>query len=124
MSSSVTEGEFVTPGENIALTGELGSGVAEVEGKIIATRIGIVTNNDGNISVEPSTDGPRELNVGDVVIGEVSKLQNKTVEVKILHVEGKPIRDLPADSLFGDVFVAEIVDRFLPSPGDALRLRD
>ena len=29
-----------------------------------------------------------------------------------------------ADDLFADIFVTEIVDRFLPSPGDAMRTRD
>ena len=124
MSSTITEGEFVTPGEKITLSGEAGLGVTEVDGSFIATQIGVVSINDGAISVNPVTDGPRLPEVGDVVIGQVGRLQNKTAEVKILHVEGKPNRDLPAEQLFGDVFVAEVVDRFLPAPGDAMRLRD
>jgi CxxC-x17-CxxC domain-containing protein len=51
-------------------------------------------------------------------------LQNKTAEVKILHVEGKSFRDLPAEQLFGDLFVAEVVNRFIPAPGDAMRKND
>jgi len=41
-----------------------------------------------------------------------------------LHVEGKSFRDLPAEQLFGDLFVAEVVNRFLPAPGDAMRKND
>ncbi|MBO57653.1 MAG: hypothetical protein CMA77_01485 [Euryarchaeota archaeon] len=124
MSSSITEGEFVTPGEKISLAGSPGSGVAEVDGELVATQIGIVSIIDGSISVDSVIDKPRLPEVGDVVIGQVERLQNKTAEIRILHVEGKPIRDLPAEQLFGDVFVAEVVDRFLPAPGDAMRLRD
>ncbi|MBT4060298.1 MAG: exosome complex RNA-binding protein Csl4 [Euryarchaeota archaeon] len=124
MSSSVSEGEFVTPGEKISLSGDAGTGVAEVEGSLVATRIGIVALDGECVTVSPATDGPRLPEVGDVVIGQVARLQTKTAEIKILHVEGKPIRDLPAEQLFGDVFVAEVVDRFLPAPGDAMRLND
>tara|TARA_B100001750_G_scaffold247366_1_gene272865 strand:- start:2596 stop:3876 length:1281 start_codon:yes stop_codon:yes gene_type:complete len=124
MSSSISEGEFVTPGEKIALNGDAGTGVAEVEGGLVATQVGVVTIVDGSVSVNTVIDEPRLPEVGDVVIGQVGRLQNKTAEVRILHVEGKPIRDIPAEQLFGDVFVAEVVDRFLPAPGDAMRLRD
>ena len=124
MSSTVTEGEFVTPGDKIALSGDAGFGVTEIDGGLIATQIGVLSITDGEIYVNPVTDGPRLPEVGDVVIGQVARLQNKTAEVKILHIEGKPNRDLPAEQLFGDIFVAEVVDRFLPAPGDAMRLRD
>ena len=124
MSSSISEGEFVTPGQKISLSGNAGSGVSEVDGELVATQIGVVSIIDGSVSVDSAIDKPRLPEVGDVVIGQVERLQNKTAEIRILHVEGKAIRDLPAEQLFGDVFVAEVVDRFLPAPGDAMRLRD
>jgi CxxC-x17-CxxC domain-containing protein len=124
MSSSVSDGKFVTPGEKIELSGDAGAGVAEVDGTLVATQIGMATLTDGSVSVSSATDGPRLPVVGDVVIGQVSRLQNKTAEIKILHVEGKAFRDLPAEQLFGDLFVAEVVNRFLPAPGDAMRMND
>ena len=30
------------------------------------------------------------------MIGQVERLQNKTAEIRILHVDGKPVRTLPA----------------------------
>ena len=39
-------------------------------------------------------------------------------------LKGKPVRTLPATHLFADIFVAKIVDKFMPSPGDAMRKRD
>ena len=45
--------------------------------------------------------------------------------IRILHIEKDGgHRDLSAENLFADIFVTEIVDRFLPSPGDAMRSRD
>lgn len=124
MSSAVTDGKFVTPGEKIELSGDAGVGVTEVDGTLVATQVGVVTLTDGSVTVSSATDGPRLPVVGDVVIGQVSRLQNKTAEIKILHVEGTPFRDLPAEQLFGDLFVAEVVDRFIPAPGDAMRMND
>ncbi|HIO57785.1 MAG TPA: hypothetical protein EYN30_03805, partial [Candidatus Poseidoniales archaeon] len=124
MSSTVTDGIFVTPGDKIELSGDAGAGVADVDGALIATQIGVVTLTDGSVTVSSATDVPRLPVIGDVVIGQVSRLQNKTAEVKILHVEGKAFRDLPAEQLFGDLFVAEVVNRFLPAPGDAMRKND
>jgi CxxC-x17-CxxC domain-containing protein len=121
--SAASEGEFVTPGREVS-GGDVGDGVVEVDGRIVATRIGQVKIVDGAITVDSPIDGPRMPEVGDVIIGEVNRLQTKTGEIKILHIEGKPNRDLPAEQLFADIFVAEVVDRFLPAPGDAMRTRD
>jgi CxxC-x17-CxxC domain-containing protein len=121
--SVASEGEFVTPGREVS-GGDVGEGVAEVDGRLVATRVGQVKMVDGSVTVDSPNDGPRMPEMGDVIIGEVNRLQTKTAEVKILHIEGKPNRDLPAEQLFGDIFVAEVVDRFLPAPGDAMRTRD
>ena len=44
----------------------------------------------------------------------------------MLHTESKEggHRDLPALTLFTDIHVSEVVDRFIPAPGDAMRTRD
>ena len=124
MSRSAQAEDLVIPGELITAEGNAGFGVTESGEGLVATRVGRVEVSDGVVSIAPSTDGPRLPEKGDVVIAQVQKLQTKTAEVKILHVQGKPIRDMPAEQLLADIFVAEIVDRFLPAPGDALRLRD
>ena len=82
--------------------------------------------SDGDIisikSNRPNTNSPE---IGDEVIAEVVKLMPKVVMIRILHTEKEGgHRDLIADNLFADIFVTEIVDRFLPSPGDAMRTRD
>jgi CxxC-x17-CxxC domain-containing protein len=64
--------------------------------------------------------------MGDVIIGEVNRLNEKTAELRVMHIETNESghRDVPALKLFADVFVSEIVDRFIPSAGDAMRKRD
>ncbi len=124
MSGSAGLGDFVTPGDSIGLTGQPGSGVATSNDSLIATMTGKVSQSGDEVCVEAVTDSPRTLSVGDVFIGEVERLQNKTAMIHILHVEGSRARDIPAEQLYCDVFVSEIVDRFLPAPCDAMLKRD
>jgi CxxC-x17-CxxC domain-containing protein len=125
MSSTVNDGVFVTPGDKIGLSGDAGAGVVEQNGELVATQIGFATATEGSVCIRSTTpDEPRMPEIGDVIIGQVNRLQTKTAEIRILHVEGKPIRDMPAEQLFGDLFVAEVVNRFMPAPGDAMRLND
>jgi len=126
MGVGASAGEFVTPGSTIEGSADstIGHGVAAVDDRLVATRVGKVSTDSGTVSVEAAGDGPRTPQTGDVVIAEVNRLQAKTAEIRILHVEGQPPRDIPAEELFADLFVAAIVDRFLPAPGDAMRVRD
>ena len=61
-----------------------------------------------------------------MVIGQVTRLNENVAEIRILHIESKQggHGDLPALELFADIHVSEVVDRFIPSPGDAMRMRD
>ena len=126
MGEGASAGEFVTPGSKIEGSADstTGQGVTAVDGRLVATRVGNVSIDSGTVSVDAAGDGPRTPQIGDVVIAEVNRLQAKTAEVRVLHVEGQPPRDIPAEELFADLFVAAIVDRFLPAPGDAMRVRD
>ncbi|MCH2637350.1 MAG: hypothetical protein MKZ56_03165 [Candidatus Thalassarchaeum sp.] len=126
MTSPANVGSFVVPGTTLERNEDdsLGRGVAESKSGVVATVVGTLNREDGVLFVEQRTDPIREIEVGDVVIGEVNRINPKTAEIKILHVEGKPVRTLPATHLFADIFVAKIVDKFMPSPGDAMKKRD
>ena len=126
MTSPANVGSFVVPGTAVEKNDDdsLGRGVAESEHGVVATVVGTLNREDGIIFVAQKTDPIREIEVGDIVIGEVNRINAKTAEIKILHVEGKPVRTLPATHLFADIFVAKIVDKFMPSPGDAMKKRD
>ena len=124
---SAADGDFVTPGNTVEIPADanLGSGLSETDSGAIALVSGTVVSNDGTISIEanrPETNSPQ---IGDDVIAEVTKLMPKVAMVRLLHIEKEAgHRDLAALNLFADIFVTEIVDRFLPSPGDAMRTRD
>ncbi|HJM41264.1 MAG TPA: hypothetical protein QF514_03460, partial [Candidatus Thalassarchaeaceae archaeon] len=74
----------------------LGRGVVEARDGVVATVVGTLNREDGVLFVDQQTDPIREIEIGDVVIGEVNRINAKTAEIKILHVEGKPVRTLPA----------------------------
>ena len=124
---SAGTGDFVTPGNQVEVPAgaSLGSGLSETESGAIALVSGTVISDGDTISVNanrPETNSPQ---IGDDVIAEVTKLMPKVAMIRILHIEKDGgHRDLSAENLFADIFVTEIVDRFLPSPGDAMRSRD
>mgnify|MGYP000909029963 CR=1 FL=1 len=126
MTTPSNVGTFVVTGTTIEKNDDdsLGRGVAEVKDGVVDTVVGTLNREDGVLFGEQKTDPIREIEIGDVVIGEVNRINPKTAEIRILHVEGKPVRTLPASHLFADIFVAKIVDKFMPSPGDAMRKRD
>ena len=123
---SSTTGDFVTPGNQVEVPAgaSLGSGLSETESGAIPSQWDAYFDGDiysvDAISLE--TNSPQ---IGDDVIAEVTKLMPKVAMIRILHIEKDGgHRDLSAENLFADIFVTEIVDRFLPSPGDAMRSRD
>ncbi len=124
---SASTGDFVTPGNQVEVPAgtSLGSGLSESESGAIALVSGTIISDGDTISVEvnrPDTNSPQ---IGDDVIAEVTRLMPKVAMIRILHIEKDGgHRDLSAENLFADIFVTEIVDRFLPSPGDAMRSRD
>jgi len=125
---AATTGDQVTPGTtvNVPKESSIGSGIVEVNGRVVSTLTGTVVNKDGNISVESSRLPINSPETDDIVIGQVTRLNENVAEIRILHIESKKggHRDLPALALFADIHVSEVVDRFIPSPGDAMRMRD
>ena len=126
MAASV--GDQVTPGNLIEIgTGEeLGSGIHSTERGHVALVSGRIVNNSGVISVDSAVPPLNSPKMGDVIIGEVNRLNEKTAELRVLHIETNEggHRSVPALKLFADIYVSEIVDRFIPSAGDGMRKRD
>lgn len=124
---SASTGDFVTPGNQVEVPAGAspGSGLSETESGAIALVSGTIISDGDTISVDANRPEINSPQIGDDVIAEVTKLMPKVAMIRILHIEKDGgHRDLSAENLFADIFVTEIVDRFLPSPGDAMRSRD
>ena len=121
-------GDFVTPGSSVEIPDgvEAGDGIHNDTSGAVAVVTGTLVQSNGTISVDPSRPSVNSPKIGDVIIAEVNRLNPKTAEVRLLHIEGKDggHRDLPTLKLFADIYVTNFVDRFLPSAGDAMRKRD
>ena len=128
MPMSATVGDQVTPGATVIVPkgSSAGNGIIEVNGRSISTLTGVVVDGNGSISIEPSRLPINSPQVDDIVIGQVTRLNENVAEIRILNIENKDggHRDLPALNLFADIHVSEVVDRFIPAPGDAMRMRD
>ena len=125
MTASVDD--YVTPGDAIENSSlEFGSGVKITDKGPIALIAGKIISNGSKISIASNAESPLIPEIGDIAIGEVSRISEKVAEIKLLHIENKENghRSLPAEGLSADIFVSEIVDRFIPSAGDAVRIRD
>lgn len=115
---------LVTPGSIIAKEGEHehGEGTTLADGNIISTVVGYVHVDGDAISVAPSKPIVEPV-VGDTVLCEVVKLNEKNGEAMILAVEGKT-GSIQPQHLYGQFFVTGLVDRFMHQTSDALRRRD
>ncbi len=115
---------LVTPGMQVSTTSECeaGEGTIEVDGNIIATTVGSLTIDEGIASViaKKQVCIPE---VGDTVICQVEKLNEKNGEARILAIEGK-IGDLLPEHLYGHFHVTGLVDRYMHQTADAVRRRD
>ena len=124
---SASAGDFVTPGTRVSVNENfsLGDGIISTESGHLALLSGKLVEENGIISII-SNSNVNMPKVGDIVIGQVSRLNAKTAEIRILHIEGKEQgeRDIPALKLFADIYVTDFVDRYIPSAGDAMRSRD
>ena len=121
-------GDFVSPGTPIMIPEgvEVGDGLHEGDNGVIASFSGTLEINDGILNLVTNRPQINIPNIGDVFIGQVNRLNPKTAEIKILHIEDTDSghRDVPALSQFADIYITELVDRFIPSTGDTMRVRD
>jgi cold-inducible RNA-binding protein len=125
---SASAGDFVTPGTSVVIDDglTLGDGIISTESGFLALLSGKLVENSGVVSVEIEGSTANLPKIGDVVIGQVNRLNAKTAEIRILHIENQKggERGIPALKLFADIYVTDFVDRYLPSAGDAMRSRD
>ena len=121
-------GDFVTPGSSVSIPDgvEVGNGIHTDSSGSVAVVTGTLVKSDGTISIDSSRPSVNSPQIGDVIIAVVNRINPKTAEVRVLHIEDKEggHRDVPAEELFADIYVTNFVDRFLPSAGDAMRKRD
>ena len=61
--------------------------------------------------------------IGDTVLCEIVKLNEKNGEAQVICIEGKPGSVLP-EYLYGQFHVTNIVDRYMHQTADAVRRRD
>ena len=116
---------IVTPGTVVGTADKNspGAGTTEQNGDLIALLTGVVVETEGVISIGTNNEMLR-IEAGDMVIGEVVKLNEKAGEIRVLSVEGKPNRSIMADQEFAQFHVTRICDRFLHNTADGLRRRD
>lgn len=116
---------IVTPGTVVGTADKNspGKGTVEENGNLIALLTGVVSEIDGVISIHTHNEMLR-VQVGDTVIGEVVKLNEKSGEIRIISVEGKANRSVMADQEYAQFHVTKITDRFLHNTADGLRRRD
>jgi len=119
------EKRSVLPGDLIGTSEEFipKSGAYVDGGNIYASASGIVkiNNKERSISVEPVTNTPPHLVVGDIVIGQVTDVKDSVALVEIAGIKGKGEREIVnADqaaihvSNVKDAYVKELYYEFAP----------
>ncbi|CAG0994848.1 hypothetical protein METP2_02848 [Methanosarcinales archaeon] len=119
------EKRSVLPGDLIGTSEEFipKSGAYIDGGNIYASASGIVkiNNKERSISVEPVTNTPPHLVVGDIVIGQVTDVKDSVALVEIAGIKGKGEREIVnADqaaihvSNVKDAYVKELYYEFAP----------
>ena len=83
-------GDFVSPGSSVAIPDgiEAGDGIQSDSSGSVAVVTGILVQSDGTFLVDPSRPSVNSPHIGDVIIAEVNRLNPKTAEVRVLHIEG------------------------------------
>ena len=101
-----------------------GEGCTEIDGEIIATLVGEMNNQDGVISVLPSSVSIVRPEIGDKVIATMFKLHEKSGEAIVIAIEDKPNRSILPEDLYAHLHVTRIADKFLHQCSDPLKRRD
>jgi len=117
--------DIITPGADLGTSENRtpGAGVIEENGRLVATLVGTVNDNEGVVSVG-TEGGIIRPEVGDTVIAVVSRINEKNGEATLLAICDKPERGFLPNDQFVQFHVTDICDRYLHHIGDALRRRD
>lgn len=121
----IENGKIVLPGELIGTSEEFipKNGAFEDRGSIFAAATGYVKINpkERSISVEPVTNVPPQLMVGDIVIGRVTDIKESVALVEIGGIKGMGEREIVnADdaaihvSNIKDAYVKDLSYEFAP----------
>ncbi len=121
----IEKGKIVLPGDLIGTSEEFvpKSGTFVDKGNIYAAATGIVkiNNKDRSISVLPVTNTPPNLQVGDIVIGQVTDVKDSVALVEIAGIKGRGEREIfNVDqaaihvSNVKDAYVRELYNEFAP----------
>ena len=115
---------LVTPGTHVSTSSECEAGVGtiEIDGNILATTTGMFSIEEG-MAIVAAGKKIVTPEIGDTVLCEIVKLNEKNGEAQVICVEGKPGSVLP-EHLYGQFHVTGIVDRFMHQTADAVRRRD
>jgi len=115
---------IVTPGTKLCNDGEFeaGHGVISHGGVLRASIFGEVQHLDGVISILANKQPPVP-EIGDKVLCEISRLNEKNGEATLLVIEGKR-GSIDAENLIAQFHVTNITDRYLHQTRDALNIRD
>lgn len=122
----IEKGKIVLPGELIGTSEEFipKNGAFEDRGNIFSAATGYVRINakERSISVEPVTNVPPHLTVGDIVIGRVTDIKESVALVEIGGIKGMGEREIVnADdaaihvSNIKDAYVKDLSYEFAPS---------
>ena len=119
------EEKIVLPGELIGTSEEFiaKSGTFVDKGNIYSAVTGVIKTNvkDRSISVNPITNTPPHLAVGDIVIGQVTDVKDSVALVEIAGIKGKGEREIVNAeqaaihvSNVKDAYVKELYYEFAP----------
>lgn len=119
-------GDFVLPGDVLGVTEEFvpAEWTYEEEGKIKALVVGNVSIDEKNkkISIVPRTGTPPSLEVGKVILGEVSEVRGQRASVKIDKIKGDK-RGL-VTSFMGGIHISQAQKGYLSKLNEAFRIGD
>ncbi len=117
--------KVVLPGEVVGTSEEFlpGEGTFEEDGKIIASRLGVVRYNDRDMTVSMEALNPIvTVKKGDVVIGEVTGVKETMVIVDIKKVEGKD-RNITGETM-GTIHVSKASQAYVKDLKREFRIGD
>lgn len=119
------EGKIVLPGDLIGTSEEFvpKNGTFEDKGNIYAATTGVVKINtkERSISVSPITNTPPHLQVGDIVVGQITDVKDSVALVDIARIKGRGEREIVNAeqaaihvSNVKDAYVKELYAEFAP----------
>jgi exosome complex component CSL4 len=119
------KGKIVLPGELIGTSEEFvpKKGTFEDRGSIYAAATGYVkiNNKERSIAVEPVTNTPPQLSVGDIVVGQVTDIKESVALVEIAGIKGRGERAIVSGtdaaihvSNVKDAYVKDLSYEFAP----------